>query len=46
MLEKRKARAQSVKVETFDGERLAGSSRAMAQGYAGGVTATGTITPA
>src|SRR3954454_20144917 len=42
MLEKRNASAQSVKVETFDGERLVGSSRAMASGYARGVTGTGT----
>ncbi len=40
MEEKRKASAQSVKVDTFEGDRLAGSSRAMGPGYAGGVTAS------
>ena len=37
MLENRKASAQSVKVETFDGERLSGSSRAMARNRTPGV---------
>jgi hypothetical protein len=32
MVENRKARAQSVKDETFDGERLVGSGSAMSTG--------------
>ena len=39
MAENRKASAQSLKVDTFDGEREEGSSSAMGEDYAGGVTA-------
>ena len=39
MVEKRKASPQSVKDDTFDGDRLVGSGNGMIPGYARGVTA-------
>lgn len=41
MAEKRNASAQSVKADTFDGERVVGTGSAMGQGYGRGVTASG-----
>ena len=41
MAENRNARPQSVKDDTFDGDRLVGSGNGMHPGYARGVTAPG-----